>query len=182
MLASPMFKIVHTGIGRDDVRVEADAPLTPEDFRRIASDLIRPVVRARKVGYVAARPGRAGEVIETRWNGRETTNTSHAGDWVVTNLTPEREPLRDREGRLDTYIIAADRFARLYEPVEGKNAFGALYLAREPVEAIRLPGGFDIAAPWGERQRAPTGYLILSGGEVYGNNAETFRATYQPAT
>jgi hypothetical protein len=48
------------------------------------------------------------------------------------------------------------------------------------VDAIRLPGGFDIAAPWGERQQAPSGYLILSGGEVYGNNAETFAATYEP--
>jgi hypothetical protein len=49
------------------------------------------------------------------------------------------------------------------------------------VDAIRLPGGFDIAAPWGERQRVPSGYLILNGSEVYGSNAEAFRATYEPA-
>jgi hypothetical protein len=47
------------------------------------------------------------------------------------------------------------------------------------VDALHLSGGFDIVAPWGERQTAPDGYLILSGRQVYGNNAETFAATYE---
>jgi hypothetical protein len=174
-----MFKIVHTGLGRDDVRVEADALLTPDDFKRIAKDLLRPVVRARKVGHVAARAARDGEVVETRRDGTETTNTARAGDWVVANLTPQKEPLRDREGHLDTYVIKADKFAGLYEPTEDRNAFGAIYRPKGVVSAIRLTGGFDIAAPWGERQQAPAGYLILNGTEVYGNNAETFEATYE---
>jgi hypothetical protein len=175
-----MFKIVHVGLGRDDVRVEADTVLTPDDFQHIAGDLIRPVLRVRKVGCVAARPARAGEVVETRWNGKETTNTARAGDWVVANLTPTREPLRDRAGNLDTYIIAAGRFADLYEPTGDRSELGAICRAKGVVDAIRLPGGFDIAAPWGERQQAPSGYLILSGGEVYGSNAETFAAAYGP--
>jgi hypothetical protein len=175
-----MFKIVHAGLGRDDVRVEADTVLTPDDFRHIARDLIRPVLRARKVGCIAARPARAAEVIETRWNGKETINTARAGDWVVVNLTPRREPLRDRAGNLDTYIVAADRFAGLYEPTGERSELGAICRAKGVVDAIRLPGGFDIAAPWGERQQAPSGYLILNGGEVYGSNAETFAATYEP--
>lgn len=175
-----MFRIVHTGLGRDDVRVEADTVLTPDEFQRIARDLIRPVVRARKVGYVAARPAGDGETVETHWNGKETTNTARAGDWVVTNLSPLREPLRDRAGNVDIYVIAADRFAGLYEPTDERTELGALYRARGFVDAISLPGGFDIAAPWGERQQAPSGYLILNGGEVYGNNAETFAATYEP--
>jgi hypothetical protein len=174
-----MFKIVHTGIGRDDVRVEADALLTPDDFNRIAKDLVRPVVRARKVGYVAARAARDGEVVETRRNGRETINRARAGDWVVANLTPQKQALRDSEGHLDTYVIKADKFAGLYEPTDDSNALGAIYRAKGVVSAIRLTGGFDIAAPWGERQRAPAGYLILNGTEIYGNNAETFEATYE---
>jgi hypothetical protein len=181
-----MFKIVHTGAGRDDVRVESSSPLTPEDFRNIARDLVRPVVRARKIGFVKARPARNGEVVETRWNGKETTNCARKGDWVVVNLLPSRKPLRDREGYENTYVIAGNRFNDLYEPVENGNAeigkgseATGIYRAKGSVLALRLPGGFDIAAPWGERQRAPTGYLILNGQEVYGNNAETFRETYQ---
>ena len=54
-----MFKIVHTGPGRDAVRIESDARLTPEEFKRIACDLARPIVRARKVGFVAARLAQA---------------------------------------------------------------------------------------------------------------------------
>jgi hypothetical protein len=86
--------------------------------------------------------------------------------------------LRDRESSLDVYVIAADRFASLYEPTGERSDLGAIYRAKGVVDAIRLTGGFDIAAPWGERQHAPDGYLILNGGEVYGSNAETFRATY----
>jgi hypothetical protein len=174
-----MYKIVHTGPGRDAVRVEADARLTPDDFRRIASDLVRPIVRARKVGFVAARPARQDVKIETRWNGTETTNTARKGDWIVTNLSPEQKALRDREGHLNTYVIRADRFHHLYEPTGAQNELGAVHRAKGVVEAIRLPGGFDIMAPWGERQRSPEGYLLCNGIEVYGNNAETFAATYR---
>jgi hypothetical protein len=42
-----------------------------------------------------------------------------------------------------------------------------------------MPAGFDIMAPWGERQVGEQGYLILNGGEVYGNNTDTFEATYE---
>jgi hypothetical protein len=34
-------------------------------------------------------------------------------------------------------------------------------------------------APWGQRERAPKGYLLLNGKDVYGNNAGTFEATYE---
>ena len=75
--------------------------------------------------------------------------------------------------------MCSSDLAGLYEPTEGRNDFGAIYRAKGVVSAIRLTGGFDIAAPWGERQQAPAGYLILNGAEVYGNNAETFEATYE---
>ncbi len=177
-----MFRIVYAGAGRDEVRVEADAPLTPDDFQRIAKDLVRPVLRARKVGYVAARPARDGEVVETRWNGKETTNTAHSGDWVVVNLSSARQVLRDRDGHENTYIIAGRRFEALYERAEAassKDGGGDIYRAKGSVLALRLPGGFDIAAPWGERQASSSGYLLCNGDEVYGNHAETFAATYE---
>ena len=54
-----------------------------------------------------------------------------------------------------------------------------MYRAKGVVSAIALPGGFDIVAPWGERETAPAGYLLLNGTEVYGCNQETFVATYE---
>jgi hypothetical protein len=185
-----MFKIVHAGPGRDAVRIESSTPLTPDEFKRIAKDLVRPLLRARKIGYVAARPARDGERVETRWNGKETANTAHKGDWVVVNLSPAREVLRDRDGHENTYVVPAARFGELYERAEaapdkagdkaGDKVTGEeIYRAKGRVLALRLPGGFDIAAPWGERQQSPSGYLILNGEEVYGNNAETFEATYE---
>jgi hypothetical protein len=174
-----MFKIVHTGPGRDAVRVVSDARLTPDDFKCIARELVRPIVRARKVGFVAARPARKDERVETRWNGAETTNTARKGDWIVTNLAPDQKALRDREGHVNTYVIRGDRFRDLYDPTGAENEFGAIHRAKGIVEAVRLPGGFDIMAPWGERQRSPEGYLLCNGTEVYGNNAETFAATYR---
>jgi len=46
--------------------------------------------------------------------------------------------------------------------------------------AVAAPAHAKIdKAPWGERQRARAGYLLLNGTEVYGSNATTFAATYQ---
>ena len=80
-----MFKIDRTAPGD---RLEADAVLTPSDFQSIAKQLGPPPLRARKIGYVAARAQPRSEVVETRWNGKETSNTARAGDFIVTNLSP----------------------------------------------------------------------------------------------
>jgi hypothetical protein len=170
---------VRKGPQGDKDRLEADAVLTPADFGRIAEKLGAKPLHARKIGYVAARKAEKSEVVETRWNGKETTNTARVGDWIVTNLSPQREVLRDGEGHANTYVIAADRFADLYDRAEGTGEFGAIYRPKGIVSAIPLPGGFDIAAPWGERQTGAAGYLLLNGEEVYGSNAETFAATYE---
>lgn len=163
-------------------RLVSGEGLQPSDFRAIAVQLHQRPIRARKIGYVAARQAHRREAVETRWNGKETTNTAQPGDWIVTNLSPKQEPLRDREGSVDTYVITADRFPSLYEATGGRNVHGAIHRAKGEVEALRLPGGFDIVAPWGEQQQSPDGYLLLSGDEVYGNNAETFAATYVEIT
>jgi hypothetical protein len=160
--------------------------LTPEHFHAIARALGVAAARVRKTGYVAARRADARQTVETRWDGRETTNTAQPGDWIVTNVSSRGAVLRDCEGRDNRYVIEAARFGELYEPAEGGAAAsartpgpGGIYRAKSVVSALKLPGGFDIVAPWGERQAAPAGYLILNGAEVYGNNAETFRATYE---
>ena len=79
-------------------------------------------------------------------------------------------------------MIAADAFPDLYEPTGGHNEHGAIYRAKGVVEALHLPGGFDIVAPWGERQQASTGFLILNlNAEVFGLHEATFASTYDAA-
>jgi hypothetical protein len=146
-----------------------------------AAELAETPVRARKIGYVAARKATDDEVVETRWNGKETTNTARKGDFIVTNLTPERQVLRDADGHANTYVIAADKFPDLYKPTPEKNEFGAVYRAKGVVSALPLAGGFAIVAPWGERQIGASGYLLLNGDEAYGASTEAFDATYESA-
>lgn len=164
-------------------RLVSRTGLTLADFDKIAEQLGMTPFRARKTGYVSAEEAKGGEVVETRWNGKETSNTARKGDWIVTSISARGETLRDREGHENRYVIAADRFRDLYEPAAaaGSSRSSNLYKANGTVTAIRLEGGFDITAPWGEQQVAPAGYLILNGDEVYGNNVETFEATYSPA-
>jgi hypothetical protein len=174
------FRIVQTGPGKDRARLVADAVLTRGDFERIGDAVgAGRLMRARKTGLVAARKARKRQVVETYWNGTETTNTARRGDWIVTNLTPEQKPLVDAEGRLNSWVIGKERFGNLYEPTGEEGELGAVYRATSVVEAIFLPGGFDILAPWGERQTAASGYLIRNGDAVYGNHADTFEATYE---
>jgi hypothetical protein len=87
--------------------------------------------------------------------------------------------LRDDDGHVNVYVIAADRFPQLYEPMDRKSELGDAYGAKAVVCAVALPGGLDIVAPWGERQTVSDGYLLCNGAEVYGSNAAAFQATYK---
>jgi len=176
------FRILSTGQRQPKPRLESEAVLKAADFRAIAANLAEPIIRARKTGLISARQARTHETIETHWNGIETTNTARPGDWIVTNLTAMRRVLRDREGHVNAYVISAKRFPELYVRAQGRAQFGATYRAKSVISAIRLRGGFDIKAPWGERQRARAGYLLLNGKDVYGCNAATFAATYEVIT
>lgn len=160
-------------------RVVSDCELTRSDFQDLAQQLGIDPVRARKVGFVAARRATGTERIATLWNDRETENTARPGDWIVTSLSRTQEPLRDKNGNLNTYVISADRFPGLYEPTGTTTPVGVVHKGKATVLAFRFPRGFDIVAPWGERQKSADGYLILNGDEVYGNNVETFGATYE---
>jgi hypothetical protein len=176
-----MFTIEQTGPQRSNNRLVAEAALNEADFRDIARAVGATPMRVRKTSPIAARQATTGERVETQWNGSETINTAKPGDWVATSLTADGRVLRDGAGHANHYLISAADFPTLYAPVDGGggNEFGRFYAARGTVDALHLSGGFDIVAPWGERQTAPDGYLILSGRQVYGNNAETFAATYE---
>jgi hypothetical protein len=174
-----MYKIVTHGSVRKRHRLVAYSQLSADDFRAIAHRLGVTPMKARKVGFVAARQATKSEPVETRWNGKESKNVAQPDDWIVTNLASDQSVLRDADGHTNTYVVRADRFVDLYEPTTAVNNYGTIYRSKGRVEALHLEGGFEIMAPWGEMQRAPNGYLLLNGAEVYGNNAETFEATYE---
>ncbi len=174
----PRFTIERTPPGTGPPRLFAAKTLERSDFEDIAEAAMVDVRRARKIGLVAARKADQELVVGTHWNGKETTNTARPGDWIVTNMSAEKELLRDDDGNVNTYVIKAETFPLLYQSVEGENEHGAFYKSIAVVDSIQLPGGFDIVAPWGERQRADKGYLIMNGRDIYGNHADTFEASY----
>lgn len=174
-----MYRLDNLGGDGQGVRLVSNQPLRPDDFRELADRIGSGVVRARKIGFVSAREATAREVVETRWNGKEMTATAEPGDIIVANLAPDKTVLIDQDGHANIYVIKAARFSDLYERDTGETSYGAIYRARGVVEAVGLPGGFDIVDPWGTRQVADAGYLLLNGPDVYGNNKETFERTYR---
>ena len=174
-----MFNIESNGIFRRKHRLVAPTKLERADFYKVADSIGVTPLKARKIGYVAARRAEQAEQILTESDGKETTNSARPGDWIVTNLSPNHEVVRDKSGRENTYVIKAESFPSLYDSVAGANEFGQFFFAKNLVEAVYLSGGFDILAPWGQKQIADVGYLLSSGHDVYGNNASTFDATYE---
>ncbi len=180
LLTRPAAEMARAKTARGEMaRFVCDAPLTVDAFRAEAARRGATVRRYRKIAPVAARPASDGERVSTRWRGLETTNTGRSGDYRVVTLAPDQSVMRDPEGALNAYLVPADRFDALYERIPGETAEGPLYRPKGAVEAFFLPGGFDILAPWGERQRAARGYLLRNGDDVYGNHADTFEAAYR---
>jgi hypothetical protein len=173
-----VYTLERRGLLHRRVRLNSSQRLSVDDFRALCQLLRRPPLHARKIGYVAARRAESRQRFETHWNGKETEITAEVGDFIVTTLSPAAEVMRDGAGRVNTYAIKAQRFPELYEATDAETEFGQVYRATGTVEALFLSGGFDIEAPWGERQRANSGYLLLNGNDVYGNNRDTFAATY----
>jgi hypothetical protein len=174
-----MYRIETTG-AKNRPRVYSRDRLTADDFRRIADELgVRPVTARKSLG-IKARKATVPEHVASYWNGKETEAVAAPGDWIVTALDSTGIPLRDGDGRTNRYVIAAARFAELYKPSFGSDYHDeGVFTPTGTVEAIRVTGGFEIMAPWGEVQRAVDGWLLLSGDDVYGNHRDTFAATYQ---
>jgi predicted acylesterase/phospholipase RssA len=173
-----MYKLQPTGFFRKTRHLTSTAILTASDFDALAKELSVVPLDAQKFGFVAARRAERPERVETHSEGHETTNIANVGDWIITNMTPHGEALRDSAGRLDTYVIKGDDFERLYVPVHRQSEFGALYGAKGAVSAIELPGSFDILGPWNERQKGKAGYLIRNGDQIYGIEKSVFHRTY----
>ena len=162
----------------NDPRLKSASVLSADDFRAVAEATRQRIFSARKSALVSSRVATRVEKVETRWNGKETHNSANPFDHIVTSLDRSGEPLVDEEGHQNIYVIPADRFDALYQTVPRSPGGRAVYQARGTVEVVFLAGGFEIMAPWGEIQTADRGYLICNGPDVYGNNAETFEASY----
>ena len=164
---------------RPGAKLTATAILTEADFEAIAGELGTSPATATKVGYVSARVAETATPVETRWNGKETDNVAKPGDWIVTNLTLEKEILRDDDGNANTYVIEASRFDDLYQIDEGETEHGQVYRAIAEIESLAFPAGLDIVAPWGAQQTAASGYLVRNGSDIYAIAEEAFRETYR---
>ncbi|MDZ4842679.1 MAG: hypothetical protein SH859_11150 [Hyphomicrobium aestuarii] len=175
------FRIEHNGLfWSRRPRLVASEQLQSSDFDAVATALARRPVKARKMAPVAGRRVNAEQVISTRWRGEETTNTALPGDWIVTSLDRNCVPLMDNAGNMNEYVIKADRFEQLYEAMPGETGgLGTRFRPKGVVDALAVPGGFDIVAPWGERQTGTTGYILRNGKDVYGNAKETFDEGYE---
>ena len=173
------FAIERTGFFSRKRRLVASEKLTPTDFDDIAATLGVVPVRARKITLVSARQATEHREVVTKWKGEVTKNVAEPGDWLVTNLDATAKPLRDAAGKANTYVIRAARFGELYDRAPGEGEFGPFFKGKAEVRAIPFNGGFDIAAPWGERQTATDGYILLNGADVYGNERTAFETTYE---
>mgnify|MGYP001174257540 CR=1 FL=1 len=180
------------------LRVTSSSALTPDDFRRICEEAagfgVYPMI-ARKTGFVSVREATRDEQVITFFDSVETSGSAKPGNWIVANMMrdfrfyrpethedPDNYLLRDSQGNLDTYIISKDDKKANYRQTSHKTTFGTVYEwvgGQGDIEAIELRGGFRIIAPWGETQERDVGYLIHSGGEVYGIYGPIFAATYE---
>lgn len=154
----------------DPLDAVADFPRIVEDQK----DYDLKIVRARKIAFVSARKATGPERFVTRYNGKESNAVGEAGDWVVTNMDTARNVIVDADGHENKYVVKAADFDRLY-----KRDSGNIYKAQGIVDAIELTGGFDIVAPWRERQQGPYGYVVRNGKDVYGIHGDAFDKTYE---
>lgn len=115
---------------------------------------------------------KGGESVVTRQKDKagsyvETTNVAKPGDRIIT-----RSPG-------DSYVVAGDKFAKLYEPHPEQPG---VFRSNNVGKAVRVTRNVEIMAPWGEKQLIKKGGVIFQSmtGEVYGNAKETFNADFKP--
>jgi len=109
--------------------------------------------------------------VVTKINGiEETQNVARLGDHIITGGSGER------------YVMRPAEFKRLYELDGGRPA---RYRSKSRVRALRLTENVEIVAPWGEKQRALKGGVVVQRvgrpQDVYLIEKRAFRETYAPA-
>lgn len=167
--------------GPDSPRLIGSKRLNRQDFEEIANAISQTPKQAKKVGMVAGKMATSETAIETVWESEKTVAQAQTGDWIVTNMKPDRSLLLDSKKQMNRYVISGERFPKLYKRIEGESDNGPLFVVRESVtvDCLHFPAGLDIVAPWGERQQLGSGYLLRNGEDIYGNEARSFEGTYQ---
>ena len=136
------------------------------DFSRAPVYQKTAVLKKSQVKIAAKR-----EEVVTRLNGaEETRNIARPGDYIITGPHGER------------YVIGAAKFKSLYQLEEGRPA---RYRAKGRVRALRLEEDTELVAPWGEKQRAAKGGVVVQRvgkpAEIYLIDGRVFDETYAPA-
>lgn len=159
-------------------------------------ELYLPIIRScggvfQKVAGVYARIAKGGEKITTiTSDGKETSNTASAGDFIVTNETESREEyVLKPEQFFKRYVHGQDDY---YVPGEGAR-IKALQVTEENIKRYRLDDlkslvttpedSLYIEAPWKESERLRLNdYLAcnLEETEVYRIARKEFEETYKP--
>lgn len=104
------------------------------------------------------------EVVTILAGKPETRNVAKPGDYIVTGTLGER------------YVIAGNRFDRLYEPDPGRPGE---FRSKGTVLAVLLTEPVTFKAPWGEQQRIDAGgVLVKNGDDIYGIAEAAFAETY----
>lgn len=157
-------------------------PLTQEELVARLKENLMLAPQFDKFQQIEARGAVAGEEIQTiTSDGLETVNTAGTGDFVVRNNTVAGE----------MYIIAGDRFATRYEPIEEGSpwsryrAIGSvkgILVDDQFLEGIGQEDEFYIIAAWGQEMVVKKGdYLVspLDYSEVYRIAYKEFFETYR---
>ena len=145
--------------------------LSQKEVQKLFKEHKDPAKKYKKVGTVVARAASEGEKIDTVIDGvKETTNTAHKGDWVVTGPKGEE------------YIISGEKFDSRYKATDKPNVFKATGVCY----AIEYRGlAFQFDASWGERMIMKSGDYLASlsptGSEPYRIEREVFHKTYKEA-
>ena len=155
-------------------------------MRHVLPILQRERRRFEKYQHVHARPARPGEVVvSVTGDGEESSATASEGDMVVRNLTAARE----------LYVVSHVTFAARYTdptPVEGawqdyapRGEVLALEVTRDITSLLDVGAEFFLMAPWGEKQLARAGDMLVTPlpahDEVYRIARAEFQQTYREA-
>lgn len=104
------------------------------------------------------------EVVTVIAGKPETRNMAKPGDYVVTGALGER------------YVIAGNRFDRLYEPDPSRSGE---FRSKGTVLVVLLTEPVTFKAPWGEQQRIDAGgVMVKNGDDIYGIAEAAFAETY----
>ncbi|MCQ2772677.1 MAG: hypothetical protein MJ238_05345 [Bacilli bacterium] len=140
-------------------------------------------LKAKKIGYVLARPAIAGEIIVSYagdgMNVEETTNTANDSDWVLTKSNPNGEPITSIDGKQNEWIISQETFIKKYEAQDKDRG---LYRPISSVQVfLQIMEDIELESPWGSIEHLEAGaYLnITAPNDVYGIQEKDFIDTYE---